>query len=171
MYKLALMVLLMVVGCTESPKLDDRQGVYRNTAIPIYSAAVFDRSRFLAETWTEVATFESPGVAACGGGLLGFSTPYPGTQAGYRLCRSGGMWTGSGRIEFFGQGRFTIAGLDDPFWVLWADADMRTVVIGTPSGRFGFILNRGGFPADRLTAARDILDWNGYDLSRLVLLQ
>lgn len=171
MYRLALLVLLVLMGCTASPKQDDQKGAYRDTAIPIYSAAVFDRSRFTGESWTEVAAFEPPDAAACGGGTLRFSTPYRGPRAGYRLCLSGEVWSGSGQIEFFEQGRFTIAGLDDPFWVLWADADMRTVVIGTPSGRFGFILNRGGFPADRLTAARDILDWNGYDLGRLVLLE
>jgi apolipoprotein D and lipocalin family protein len=53
--------------------------------------------------------------------------------------------------------------------VLWADADYRTLVIGTPDGSFGFILNRGGFPADRLKAAREILAWNGYDLTQLVV--
>ena len=45
---------------------------------------------------------------------------------------------------------------------------MRTLVIGTPSGEMGFILNRDGrLPADRLAAAREILEWNGYDLERL----
>ena len=38
------------------------------------------------------------------------------------------------------KGRFALDGLDEPLWVLWADADMRTLVIGTPSGRLGFIL-------------------------------
>ena len=46
--------------------------------------------------------------------------------------------------------------------------NLRTLVIGTPSGEMGFILNRDGrLPADRLAAAREILEWNGYDLERL----
>ena len=51
--------------------------------------------------------------------------------------------------------------------MLWADADYRTLVIGTPNGRLGFILNRGAISADRLVAAWEILDWNGYDLRQL----
>ena len=55
-----------------------------------------------------------------------------------------------------------------PWWVLWADTDYRTLVIGTPSGAFGFVLNRGGLlPEDRLRSAREVLAWNRYDLALL----
>ncbi|WP_375281588.1 hypothetical protein [Pseudooctadecabacter sp.] len=53
-------------------------------------------------------------------------------------------------------------------WVYWMDFDDRTMAIGNPNGGFVAILDRaatGG--ADRITAARDILDWYGYDLSKL----
>jgi len=40
-----------------------------------------------------------------------------------------------------------------------------------PSGRAGWILNRDPqIPSDRLAAAREILDFNGYDLSRLLMV-
>ena len=59
-------------------------------------------------------------------------------------------------------------GIGAEWWVLWVDADYRTLAVGTPDGRFGFILNRdGALPPDRLAAAREILEWNGYDLARL----
>ncbi|WP_296432028.1 lipocalin family protein, partial [Yoonia sp.] len=46
--------------------------------------------------------------------------------------------------------------------------DYRTAVVGAPNGRSGWILNRTpDIRADRLDAARDILEFNGYDLSRL----
>jgi len=52
--------------------------------------------------------------------------------------------------------------------VLWVDEGYRTAVVGAPNGRSGWILNRDPqIPADRLAAAREILDFNGYDLSRL----
>ena len=35
------------------------------------------------------------------------------------------------------------------------DSGYRTMAIGTPSGRFGMILDRGAIPPDRLTAARE----------------
>ena len=44
----------------------------------------------------------------------------------------------------------------------------RTAVIGSPEGGYGWILDRratGG--EDRITAAQEILDFNGYDLSAL----
>jgi apolipoprotein D and lipocalin family protein len=54
------------------------------------------------------------------------------------------------------------------WWLLWVDADLRTLVIGTPAGQFGMILNRDPvLPPDRAAAARDILAWAGYDLRRL----
>ena len=54
------------------------------------------------------------------------------------------------------------------FWVLWVDDDFRTAVIGSPTGQFGWIMDRpGAASADRTRAAREILDFSGYDLGRL----
>lgn len=71
----------------------------------------------------------------------------------------------------WGDGRsFVAPGLEVPaeLWVFWADFDRRTLVLGDPEGRFVVILDRsasGG--ADRITAARRILQGYGYDLNRL----
>jgi len=87
-----------------------------------------------------------------------------------QLCLAGKPANVAGPLSPLGPGRFGLVGVPDPIWVLWADTDLRTVVLGTPSGRFGIILNRDAtLPADRLTAAREVLDWNGYDLDRLRL--
>ena len=64
-------------------------------------------------------------------------------------------------------GRLTASDGRD-FWVVWVDADYRTLAIGTPDGSFGWILDRAALGgADRIKAARDILDWVGYDLAAL----
>jgi apolipoprotein D and lipocalin family protein len=56
-----------------------------------------------------------------------------------------------------------------PYWVLWVDEGYRTAVVGQPNGRAGWVLNREPeIPQDRWVAAREVLDFNGYDLSRLV---
>ncbi|OZA12383.1 MAG: hypothetical protein B7Y02_07410 [Rhodobacterales bacterium 17-64-5] len=47
------------------------------------------------------------------------------------------------------------------------DEGYRTLAIGTPDGSFGFVLDRGPAAADRMTAARQIFDFNGYDVSAL----
>lgn len=56
------------------------------------------------------------------------------------------------------------------FWLVWIDEGLRTAAIGTPDGSFGWILDRrptGG--TDRIAAAREVLEFNGYDLSQLSL--
>ncbi|MBU2992683.1 lipocalin family protein [Octadecabacter sp. 1_MG-2023] len=76
-------------------------------------------------------------------------------------------------LEAAGPGRWKPAGdqtvlFDGEIWVMWMDFDTRTVAIGIPTGEFGWIMDKnptGG--GDRITAARDIMDWFGYDVSRL----
>ena len=54
------------------------------------------------------------------------------------------------------------------FVVLWVDDDFRTAVVGTPDGSFGWVMDRPGQGSpDRLAAAREVLDFNGYDVGRL----
>jgi apolipoprotein D and lipocalin family protein len=54
-------------------------------------------------------------------------------------------------------------------WLLWVDDDFRTAVVGTPDGSFGWIMDRPGAASpDRAVAAREVLDFNGYDVTRLV---
>lgn len=139
------------------------QGGYRPAGAPIYSSVQVDSARLVGD-WRQVAGFGGPGCAP-GGLRVSGSGPL---QASYRLCLSGRDWTGAGAMQPAGPGRFVVAGR--AWWVLWADADYRTLVIGTPDGSFGFVLDRTGrISPDRLKAAREILDWNGYDLSRLVV--
>lgn len=60
------------------------------------------------------------------------------------------------------------AGLPQEIWVFWMDFDRRTVALGDPDGRFVAILDQSATGGDdRITAARDILEWYGYDLSRV----
>lgn len=69
------------------------------------------------------------------------------------------------------SGRFEMQRGEGPaieHWVLWTDADYRVAAIGTPSGAFGWIMTKGPARDDLMQAAREILEWNGYDLARLV---
>ncbi len=74
-------------------------------------------------------------------------------------------------IEEVGPGRFVngIMPYGIEYWVLWVDEDYRTAAIGTPSGTFGWIIDRkrsGG--EDRIEAAKEVLEWLGYDMARLI---
>jgi apolipoprotein D and lipocalin family protein len=76
-------------------------------------------------------------------------------------------------IEPTGPGRWSPVDVPvffprEELWVMWMDFDSRTAAIGTPSGEFGWIMDKnstGG--GDRIAAARDIMDWFGYDVSQL----
>lgn len=156
-------------GC--APKVASDENVYRALSAPIYSNAVFDFSQ-LDGRWSQVAGFSGLDAPACSPGEALFSEKGGVLRVGYSLCLSGKTVTGSGTVSPSGPGRFGIsgkAGAVTDWWVLWVDEGYRTMAIGTPSGDFGFILNRGKtLPADRLAAAREVLDFNGYDTERLI---
>ncbi|MCC1491898.1 lipocalin family protein [Cognatishimia sp. F0-27] len=56
---------------------------------------------------------------------------------------------------------------DEDLWVHWLDINNRTAAIGAPSGGRVWIMDRTGQPGERRAAARKILAWYGYDLSRM----
>lgn len=56
---------------------------------------------------------------------------------------------------------------EETLWVHWIDADNRTAALGEPGGSRVWIMDRRGAPGERRAAAREILSWYGYDLTRL----
>ncbi len=171
MHRLILPLLLLLVACAApAPRVDG----FRQPGRPIYSNAVLDLTT-LSGRWMQVAAFSASGTPGCAPGGADIAAGTSGLTLSGRLCLNGANLTYRGPMAISGPGRLTPAAraprpLDREWWVLWADVDLRTLVIGTPDGSFGFILNRGGaLPPDRLRAARDILDWNGYDVARLAL--
>ena len=86
----------------------------------------------------------------------------------YHLCINGRIQQGRGPLAGR-QGRYHLPQLSMPIWVLWIDADNRSMAIGTPDGRLGWILSKDSIPTDRLLAAREILAWNGYDVAKMVM--
>ncbi len=150
---------VMVLGCT--PLVETRPS-YRDAAVPITSVALFDPAQF-AGHWEVIASYQGGpcglDVVAAKAGVLDLAQ---------RGC-SGDVSHSTAQVS--GPGRYTPKsglGKGVEHWVMWVDQTYRTAVIGTVGGEFGMILNRGqDIPADRLTAAREILDWNGYDLSQL----
>lgn len=166
---LILALCATVAACAPQTATD---GVYRNAAAPIYSIAAFDPGQ-LDGRWDQVAAFASKAKVGCRPGGAEFARKADAMQITYQLCLSGRNTAGAGTIDLTGPGRFAITGKDrigEDWWVLWVDEGYRSLVIGNPSGTFGFILNQGkSFPADRLVAAREVLDFNGYNVETLVV--
>lgn len=154
---------LMLVGCAAPPPATSR-----NPETIIASAALFEPARF-ADVWHIVEA--TPPESGCGPLAETWVPDGPdrfrvtGTfcaAAGARAFAAEAAVTGPGRIRREGREG------DDPLWVLWVDADYRVAVIGTPSGRFARILARRPDPRpDLIAAAREVLDFNGYDTARL----
>ncbi|MEO0865588.1 MAG: lipocalin, partial [Pseudomonadota bacterium] len=89
------------------------------------------------------------------------------SRADGELLRST-VWRGierqPGRYEF----RADAGGAMRDLVVIWIDDDFRTAAIGEPAGGFAWVLDRnptGG--ADRIAAARDVLEFSGFDLSSM----
>lgn len=173
MYRLIFATLLLLAACGGGRE-PDRRITFRDRAVPIYSNAVMTMGQLQGD-WQQVAAFTA-GRGGCAPGQVRFGAPQGAAiplQAD--LCLNGAPARVAGLAQAPVPGRLIPPGAEgpgigQPWWVLWADVDLRTLVIGTPSGEMGFILNRGGpLPQDRLVAAREILEWNGYDLNRLQL--
>ena len=113
-----------------------------------------------------MADFRTSG--ACTSGALEIVPDGQSLRLTGTLCLAGKVESVSGSAPLIGPGRLRVKGED--WWVIWVDVGYRTLAIGTPSGRFGFILDRGAIPGDRLNAAREIFDFNGYRTEALTAL-
>lgn len=160
MRQLILMALPLMAACAGPvPPV----ATFRDPAKPIYSSALFDPGR-LPGRWQQAATLAAPGAPACG--PAGVEIGPGGTVRG-ALCLNGRVQPVTGRLTPVGPGRLQSPS-GEVWWVIWVDEGYRTLAIATPSGAFGFILDRsGGLPPDRLAAAAEIFDFNGHDPARL----
>lgn len=172
--------LLFCIGLAACGVADEPVGglfeVYRDNDMPISSQAVFDPARY-AGLWYEVARYPVPFEAGCVGVTAAYAPRDDGLLSVLNTCRDAEgavKSTIAGTAEIVGPGRLKVRFASVPFvaadyWVLWVDADYKTAVVGAPNGRSGWILNRSpAIRADRLATARDVLAFNGYDLSRLM---
>lgn len=153
---------LLLAACVQQPAKPD--GNFRKLGAPMWSIAQLEASR-LPGRWQQVAGFGA-GDGRCQPGGAEIASGPGGLHLAARLCLGAQEARISGAMVPNGAGRFMVNGLN--FWVIWVDTDYRTLAIATPDGAFGFVLNRGGaLPADRLRAAREIFDFNGYDTARM----
>ncbi|SMX44865.1 hypothetical protein MAA8898_03079 [Maliponia aquimaris] len=140
------MLVALLAGCA-APSLPRAPLPLRNPTAPVASQLDATLAR-LSGDWVVVQ-----GAGMAPGTALGFG---PGSVriGGAALPASD---TGKGRLMLGGQA----------VWVHWLDADNRTAAMGDPGGGRVWIMDRTGAPGERLTAAREILSWYGYDLARL----
>lgn len=94
-------------------------------------------------------------------------TPEGGDRFTWRAETMAGVTERAGRVIGPGRLRLSGSGARD-LWVLWVDEGFRTAALGAPDGTVALIIDRapsGG--ADRIEAAREMIDFNGFDRARL----
>lgn len=168
MYRIALGLFALMLTACERPA---EPVAWRNPAAMISSAALFDPARFQGE-WEVVATYGPEGN--CGPLRESWAVEAGRFAVRGNVCGRSGKTGYATKAQMIGPGRITrpMPAGPEEIWVLWVDADYRVAAIGTPSGQFGRIIARPGQArADLLTAARSVLDFNGYDLSKLRMLR
>jgi len=166
-----LAVVMALGACAVTPPTPDAGPSYRDRDALIGVTSRFDAKRFEG-LWYVRAGFD-PAL-----GRMAFritDTPKGAVmRLGVFVCDETGKcgdYAEDLAVKRLGKGRFSVVmpdGQTREFWVLWVDEGFRTAVLGNKAGNFGWIVDRsttGG--ADRIKAAREILDFNGYDVGQL----
>ena len=158
--RIALAALLLLAACA-APTSN------RDQSAPIRSIALFDFANFAGD-WHVVARLPDSADSLCQ--LVGFRVTAL-TPADFVVSDQCGN---ESKARITGPGRFAFETLPgqraEDRWVLWVDDAYSTAVIATPSGDTAQILNRtSDIRSDRLTAAFDVLRFNGFDPSDLVM--
>ena len=165
MHRLTAAVFFLVLGACIQKTSETPTRPFRAASAPMWSSAQFNLGK-LPGRWGQSASFGSAS-SPCKPGGTEFSNVGGAIHIAARLCLAGQDMSFSGPVNVVGPGRLEIDG--QVWWVIWVDTDYRTLAIATPSGAYGFILNRGGrLPSDRLAAAKEIFAFNGYDTAELI---
>jgi apolipoprotein D and lipocalin family protein len=171
----AALAVLVIASCTPTPIVVPAPvQIFRDTSAQIASQTDVTAQR-MTGTWHIRQSFAGPPRPATT--IAIFQGPNAMLQMTLTSIVCNGDDCGERQSAVFlspaGPGRWTPIGagagvLGAEIWVMWMDFDSRTATLGTPSGEFGWIMDEnptGG--RDRIIAARDIMDWFGYDLTRL----
>jgi len=166
----SLLAVAALAACQSQPVLTTTP-TYRDPRAVLASKADFAPDR-MEGTWHEVARYPGGPGPACARRTLRFGSLGGGSLAVSEGCdTAAGVSTEvTGRADPAGPGRarLTLHGVTQPIWVLWVDTGYRTAILVNPDGTGGRILNRDpAIPADRLRAALDVLDFNGFDTRQL----
>ena len=147
-----MLCLLLLAACDRPAPVAAPVTTFRELSAPIGSTTR-GGSYDMAGNWLVQAVYPGGLFDAGDGVVLDFAADGTGVLNGLPL-------------QVVRPNRWVVAGVE--YWVLWVDDDFRTAVLGTPTGAFGWIMDRpGAGSADRTRAAREVLDFSGYDLGRL----
>ena len=162
MSRMILAAVLALAACVPAP---GPVAAFRPAGAGIWSAAAFAPARIQGR-WRQVAAYSAGQTPGCRAGGAEFVPRAGGLSIRARLCLNGREVQVSGPVAVAGPGRLAVPGMGD-WWVVWVDSGYRTLAVATPDGSFGFVLDRGAIPPDRLAAAAEVFEFNGYAKARL----
>lgn len=144
-----------LVACgAKAPKTTDVNIGYRNPTAIIGGTSRFDAAKFSGD-WISISCL----------GPCARRERYEAATDGVYLRTVGGK---AEDYVIAAPGVLNRQGSSDRLVVMWVDTGFRTAVIGDADGRWAAILDRSEKPGqDRIAAAIEILDFNGWDTSRL----
>lgn len=157
--------LALLAACASAPERDFRDQSVPITATTRFTPQAFDGTWHViaaypngffpgcpAQSWQAETASDTPRLAVfCGAGRAAFDAPLEVDPRGVMQVQSADLDRAPRAL-----------------WVMWMAEDRRTAVIGTPGGEMGWIVNRTpNLRPDRLTAARAIMAFNGYDIARI----
>ncbi|MDF3413124.1 hypothetical protein HKX54_01540 [Sulfitobacter sp. M57] len=148
---------LMLLGCAEVPPVGPEASLLRNPTVAFGGTSRFDAGKFAGDwrTLACIGTCDRGARYEVGGqGVLRRETG--GVQRAYQISAPG--------ILRARDGKGTLV-------VMWVDTGFRTAAVGDADGQFAAILDRGAGSVDRTRAATEILDFNGWDISKLRKIQ
>lgn len=172
MRRLALPALLTVTlaACAAAPEPPPAAPSFRDRAVPI-GATTRGGPGDLAGEWVVSQSYGAgpEGRPLAAGSRVRIAAPSGGAEAAWAFLPAGGAAWAPLPMRAVGPGRYAAGASDaSDLLVLWVDDDFRTAAVGAPDGRVGWIMDRPGRASpDRTAAAREVLDWSGYDLGRL----
>lgn len=159
----ALLALPFLAACAAAPPPPPAES-FRDRSVPIGSTTRGGLAD-LEGDWVIAQSFPGAAFASPGTHLL----IEQGTDATALLRFEGPGGVRDLPVAMIVPGRLAPQPAGGPdLWVVWVDDDFRTAAVGTPDGSLGWIMDRPGqASADRTQAAREVLEWSGYDVARL----
>lgn len=153
----AICACAVLTACGSAPN-------YGNGQKNLVSLAQFD-PRDMSGSYNEIAGFHDP-RAGCALGRMVADTASPTPSVNFAGCH--GVAPHRAALRMVGPGRMAIG--EKLLWVLWADPERDVLVLGAPDRSSGAVLSRNAhISPDKMHVAREIFDWNGFDVRRLAL--
>ena len=169
MRKIAILIcLLALTACGQT---------YRDKSVPLVAQADFNAEEYLG-LWYEVARFPVFFQDGCTATTAEYGPVDADTVSVLNTCRQGtpdgSIDQIAGKADIVGPGQLKVSFNNVPFargdyTVLWVDEAYETAVVGTSSGKAGWILARTPeISADRRQMAEAVMTANGYDITLLI---